>query len=41
MRVVNRAIHVAKDTDTEDKDPSQTTLFHKFLAFSENLFWAI
>jgi hypothetical protein len=37
MQVVNRAIEVTSDTDTDD--PLQQTLFQKFVAFIENLSW--
>jgi hypothetical protein len=37
MRVINRAVEVTGEIDP--KDPFQRTLFEKFVAFSEKLFW--
>ena len=37
MEVVNKAIKVTGEIDP--KDPLQQTLYEKFVAFSENLFW--
>ena len=37
MKVVNRAIEVTGEIDS--KDSIQQTLFEKFVAFSEHLFW--
>lgn len=37
MEVINRAAHIG--SDLAEDDPLQQTLFEKFTAFSENLFW--
>jgi len=37
MRVVNRAIQVT--SEISNTDPLHQTLFQKFVAFSEHLFW--